>query len=140
MSDGKAQAALVGVPSDKIPLIWPDVLPFIERACTRTNGRYEAADILGFLLSGVCQLWVCMDAEIDAVAVTEIVCYPRAKAVRVFLASGRDHRKWIRFEPVIVEWAVAQGCTLIELWGRRGWIRALKHFLTTLVILERRIA
>lgn len=110
----------------------------VADVCALNHGRHQAEDIHGFLLKGICQLWLSWRDGIEAIAVTEIVCYPRLKAVRIFQLRGKDREHWLGFERLIATWAKSEGCTRMELIGRKGWSRVLPHW-ENHVFLERAI-
>ena len=70
--------------------------------------------------SGQLQLWPAPRGCL----VTEIVTYPRKRIFNVFLAGG-EFDQLIDMHNDMKRWAIAQGCTVATLHGRRGWTRAL---------------
>lgn len=56
---------------------------------------------------------------------TEIVNYPRCKALRIFLVSGEGLGAWPHWWAELEEWAVSLGCKRMECGGRLGWERKL---------------
>ncbi|TAK98939.1 MAG: hypothetical protein EPO08_17705 [Rhodospirillaceae bacterium] len=75
------------------------------------------------LLQGRLRLWA---GEKSAI-VTEIVTFPRLKAVNCFLVGG-DLSELFMIEKKIVEYAKAEGCSRITGGGRFGWTRVLKDY------------
>lgn len=132
------ESSLVGVPADHIGIVWPRIERLVASACRQTRGRFEPEDIKPILLTGRGQLWLSWrDGEPEAFCVTEIVCYPRTKICRLFLAAGKDRNHWLGFEPLVTAWAKSQGCTGFELIGRAGWRRALRNYEMTSIVLTR---
>jgi hypothetical protein len=86
------------------------------------GGTHDEKDVLDAVASGAAQLWM----RGDSAAVTEIVSYPRVKACRVWLAAGNleDIRE---IERQVEAWAKELGCSRLEIIGRKGWLRKLKH-------------
>lgn len=86
------------------------------------GGTHNERDVFDAVVSGAAQLWM----RGDSAAVTEIVSYPRVKACRVWLAAGNleDIRE---IERQIEEWARGVGCGRLEIIGRKGWLKKLKH-------------
>jgi len=35
---------------------------------------------------------------------------------------------WIKYLPLIEDWALSVGCTSLECWGRKGWLKILKDW------------
>ena len=69
--------------------------------------------------------------------VTEIVEYPRLKALNFFLVGGDLTELLERMEPVIVGGAKDMGCTRVAQTGRREWGRVLEPlgYQTTLSVM-----
>lgn len=95
-----------------------DCRAWIEAALAYSGGTHTFEDVADGIRSGRMQLW---PAE-DGCCVTEIVVYPRKKVLNGFLAGG-DMARIVDMIPDIEAWAAAQGCSGVELTGRRGWTR-----------------
>lgn len=95
------------------------LLPAIERA----KGTHSEQDIVDGLLNGMLTLW---PGEKSAI-VTEILLYPRIKALNWFLAGG-DLNELLGMEVKIREWAKENGCKRVTLGGRKGWKRVLPGY------------
>ncbi len=109
-------------------VLWPQVKPLIARVLDLDRaGRYQPIDVLQYLLSGRTRLWVSWnpdEKEVEGIAVTEIVEFPRAKECRIWLVAGRNMRAWAYEGRDMVEaFARAQGCTVMTGAFRRGWLR-----------------
>lgn len=96
---------------------------WIEDALEYNGGFYDFDDVAKGITSGQFQLW---PAD-DACLVTELLQFPRKRAVNVFLAGGNLERLEDMHKDVL-SWAQAQGCECALLSGRIGWARALKRF------------
>lgn len=71
------------------------------------------------------QVWIVVDDGIKAVVVTELRTYPTGlKALNLFAIGGAGMEGWSHLIEVVVEYAKAQGCDLVEGCGRLGWVRA----------------
>lgn len=118
-----------GVLKSAIATQWPHVEPWIVRALEQGNGEYEPADIRAQAEDGRVQLWAFLhDGEIVGAAVTQVVQYPRRKAVSLFLGAAKDglRDQWLPWLEGIEAWAsVAIGADAIEVKGRKGWARVL---------------
>lgn len=72
------------------------VMPAVQRMADGSEGRYWADDIAASLSSGRMQLWLALDgAEVACVMVTEIVTYPRVRAMRCVGVVGHRPRRWL---------------------------------------------
>jgi hypothetical protein len=83
-------------------LRWADrIRPHVAKMAEGSGGRYEASDIFSAMATGRILLWIAMDgAEIACVMLTEIVQYPRRRAMRCIGISGSRPRRWI---PLLAE-------------------------------------
>jgi hypothetical protein len=50
--------------------------------------------------------------------------------------GGRD--EWLKWLPLLEAWARAEGCDLLEIYGRPGWARLVRHDRRR-IVLERRL-
>jgi len=67
------------IPVQHIVDVWREVEPGIVRALEHSLGESDQYDILAELVRGQKQLWTVHDEEFEAVAVTEIGVWPKAK-------------------------------------------------------------
>jgi len=109
-------------------MLWPQVKPFVERVLALDRiGRYEPVDILCSLLAGTTQLWISWNPDekvVEAATITEIINYPRAKELRIWLVSGRNMRAWVfEMRDLLEEFARAHGCAAMTGAMREGWLR-----------------
>lgn len=76
---------------------WVDrVRPHLEKMAAGSDGCYETVDLLAAIASGEMLLWLVLDgAEIACVMLTQIVQYPRKRAMRCIGISGTRPRRWM---------------------------------------------
>lgn len=116
------------VPPDLIPGLWPRIFPHLTKAAEYTFGRYEAEDILEFVMHGGAHMWVALDDEgVKGITVTRFWEYPRKRCLDVVFLGGEDWDEWkdAMFD-IIQRWASESGCDVIESSGRPGFARAFK--------------
>ena len=70
--------------------------------------------------------------------VTEIIPFPRNRVLRVWLAGG-ELDELQRYQPALENYARSEGCSRIEIDGRKGWERALDGYKAERVILTKDI-
>lgn len=130
-----------GVQPADIERVWPYVETLIAEGCEQSGGRYWAEDIKGFLTESRMQLWVAHDGKTaHAVAVTEVLNYPRLKALNCALLAGKDPASWLgTVKNTLESYAAAHGCALTEIGGRKGWQRLLPDYRWTGITLEKRL-
>ena len=104
------------IPPEQI-LTWMDRLrPHIQKMADGSGGRYETSDILTCLATGAMQCFVAIEGiDLLAVMLTEIMNYPRFRAMRCIGISGRDAPRWTHLMTAIERVAKDNfGCTRIE--------------------------
>lgn len=93
---------------------------YIENALAYAEGTHTFDDIVHMVVTGRLMWWPLSRGFM----VTEVVEYPRAKHLNVFLAGGDlDEIRDTQEQLVLV--AKLAGCTALSLSGRRGWVKAL---------------
>lgn len=91
----------------------------IEAALVYAGGTHTFDDIVAGVAAGDYQFW----PGPSSVVITEIVEYPRLRALNFFLAGGGNLAELEAMTPHILEWGRTQGCTRALFTGRRGWTR-----------------
>lgn len=114
--------------------IWPYAEGMIEAAFRRTdldNIDQTKADVL----AGRALLWITwLDEEIKAALVTKIVKPHTIKACVLVACGGEGD--WPDLIETIKAYAREEGCAVMRLYGRKGWVRVLKDFKPMHVILD----
>lgn len=85
------------------------------------GGTHSVEDVLAMVRDGRAQFWP-RDGSGDGNIVTELVQYPRFKAINFWLISGCLH-DCLALEDEVLEFGRAEGCTVATAAGRRGWGR-----------------
>jgi hypothetical protein len=111
--------------------------PWIEAALKYSGGTHDWDDIVAAVKSGHMQFW----PGRSSAAITEIVVYPKMKALHVFLAGGKMGELIEMIDSAVV-WGTAQGCTSMTMAGRKGWekILARQGWKPVMSVMEREIA
>lgn len=111
----------MGVPAAQVDLVWPHVLPLIERVLAQADGDWSAADIRAALAARDMQLWLVLTGhDLSGCFVTELVRYPQQTAARCILLAGTALRDWLHLEATVADWARAHGAGRLEAWCRPG--------------------
>lgn len=92
----------------------------IEAALEYADGTHTFDDVVDMVMTGRL-FWHPLP---NSFMVMEIIDYPRAKHLHVFLAGG-DLDEIRATQPDLVDMAKANGCSAVSLGGRRGWVKAL---------------
>mgnify|MGYP000017541682 FL=1 len=93
----------------------------LESALIHGGGTHTYEDVLDAIILGDMIFW---PAE-KSCMVTEIVQYPRLRALHVFLAAG-DLDEIKDMESSLISFAKSIKCSTLSMSGRKGWERALK--------------
>lgn len=101
---------------------WERCKPYIEAALHHARGTHTVDDVWAAVQIGDAQFW---PGERSAV-VTEILHFPRKKALHFWLCGGDLKELVETIRPAIEAWGVEQGCAVATTAGRNGWRRALE--------------
>lgn len=123
------------------PLVSAQAMPFVERVVEVTGGRYTAKDMERFVLDGTLVAWVIYDrAEMIGWAASEILLYPQKKVCSTPFLAGDRLADWIdRLHQRIEEYARSVGCTAMEGWGLRAWVKFLPGWKVNYVALSKEL-
>lgn len=91
---------------------------YIEAALEYAGGTHAVEDIQAGINAGSLQFWPGPNSAI----VTEIIEYPRQRALNFFLAGGTLPELEVMV-PHIEQWGRERGCTIAVFTGRPGWER-----------------
>lgn len=99
---------------------------WIASALEMGAGTHTLDDVIAGLEAGDYQLWT----TDKAACVTEIIVFPRKKALNFWLMGGDLADAMERIEPVARAWGSDRGCSLFLGYAieRPGWDRALRKF------------
>lgn len=115
---------MLGEPASCIPL-----RPLIQRALDRAGNVMTIEDLYAFVLTDAVQLWTAPEEPFTSPAAacmfTELVTYPRVKAIRSMYTAG-NMRDAMAMVPRMARWALSQGCTRAEFAASPGWMRVAK--------------
>lgn len=92
---------------------------FISDALEYCNGTHDLQDVADQIYRGELQLWPANETAL----VSQIITYPKRKAIHIFLAGGNID-ELINMEESVFTWAKMQGCDLLTFSGRLGWSRS----------------
>lgn len=106
---------MLGEPSSLIP-----IRPLVQRALDRAGNVMTIEDLYTLVLTGASQLWLSPNST--ACMFTELVYYPRLKAIRSMYTAG-NMRDAMAMIPRMARWALEQGCTRAEFAASPGWLR-----------------
>ena len=128
------------VPVSEINAIWEKIK--IEVA--RTNDEvFNEDDVKSFIDEGYYTLWLIIEIktnEIIANFTTEYAYYPRNKICRIVTISGNRMNEWAKETLSTIEkWAVEQGCSHVDCYGRKGWKKILTEYLEHSILFRKQL-
>lgn len=129
---------LVVIPSEDINHHWVDIAPFIEQC--ETPG-WDVWDIRRALLKKEAQLWaVTTNGKISGIWITRIENSYSQRWGLVWVASGSGLENVDLYREHIEPWLREQGCSFIEVVGRKGWVKILPDYKEKGVILTKELS
>ena len=117
------------VPVSEITKIWNKIEPLVDKVIPYTYGRMITVDVLHSLIINHYHLWVIYKEkdEIEAIAITEFMKYPRKTVLLINFISGDKLDDWMKeLDRVLVKFSKESGCDFLEACGRSGWERKVK--------------
>jgi hypothetical protein len=97
-------------------------------------GLYDLDGVRAMVERGDAQIW----PTENGCMITTIETYPKAKVLRGWLAGG-NLEEIQKSEPNIAKWAKHQGCDLVMISGRRGWLKAFSGYSESCTSLFKRL-
>lgn len=120
---------LIPVHPQNLKLAWKDVASFIESALPHGDDKYGLEDIKELIAKELLILWVVYNEDTEKAEgciLTEVLKYPRAQALSIFLLAGNDFSAIVGVFEELMDYAKGVGCSRIEFYGRPGWEKVLK--------------
>ena len=121
------------VPREAIDIVWPDVINMLNKAVETSKGKYHINDIYEDLTKGFYNLWLIIDDKgedkVVAALTTRLIKYPNRSAMAMDWVGGKRMAEWL---PIAMEkltsFAKDCGCSHLEGYGRKVWIKVLKRY------------
>ncbi|EJN13423.1 hypothetical protein PMI42_03279 [Bradyrhizobium sp. YR681] len=118
--------------------IWSSAAPLLKRAITRT-GLAEFTTIERAILDGASLLWIAWNGfGIEAVASTSLEQTDAGKVCVITACAGAGMTRWLSLIRGIEDYAEAEGCRCVRIFGRKGWGRVLDGYEETYAIIDKR--
>ena len=117
------------VPTNEVTKVWNKVEPLVDKVIPYTYGRMLTVDVLHSLIINHYHLWIIYKEkdEIEAIAITEFMKYPRKTVLLINFISGDKLDDWVKeLDKVLVKFSKESGCDFLEACGRSGWERKVK--------------
>ena len=122
--------SMVIVPAEYVKDIGDSLVYMLKRAAKRGVGGFEPDYFLNLCSTRRAELWLGLNGNVIAgTMITMSFAYPAYTGLRLVLASAAPG-SLKAFGPLaweaIHKWATHTGASVIEAWGRPGWMRGLK--------------
>ena len=116
---------VVGIKSDQVEKIWHDAGKKFDKIFARFDLGFTSDFLLKKIKKREMQLWKVGDAYM----ITRIECHPDLKVLSVPFLAGENMDFWLdSVIDMLKQFAVAHDCKYIEVFGRKGWGKALKDY------------
>jgi hypothetical protein len=131
---------LLCCPPDMVGDVWPIVRSMVAQAPVKTD-MGSVSELDTDVLSGRALLWIVHSDErgIEAATVTRLDLTEHSKVCTILACGGAERSRWLQLLPEIENYAKAEGCDGVRLYGRRGWKRALPEYREIGVVMERKL-
>jgi hypothetical protein len=134
-----ASVELFCIDPQRVHEVWPKVEHLVAAAVRRT-GLSHSADIEYDTLHGDGLLWLaCRGDTIEAAATTVLTETDTTKVCVLTACGGARMRGWLPLLAKIEDYAKAEGCGCLRIYGRKGWARVLTDYRVEHVILRKEL-
>tara|TARA_Y100000114_G_scaffold28021_1_gene23631 strand:+ start:96 stop:524 length:429 start_codon:yes stop_codon:yes gene_type:complete len=121
------------VPREAIDIVWPDVINMLNKAVETSKGKYHINDIYEDLTKGFYNLWLIIDDKgedkVVAALTTRLIKYPNRSAMAMDWVGGKRMAEWLPIAmEKLISFAKDCGCSHLEGYGRKAWIKVLKRY------------
>jgi len=134
---------LVCVDPADVRRIFPLIASRVRVAMRRT-GLSDFWSIESDALSGHSLLWLALSGTrdavtINAVAVTRLELTDAGKVCVITACQGKGMTRWLPLISGIENYATAEGCRCVRIFGRKGWLRVLDGYEQKHVIMDKEL-
>ena len=118
---------------ENIDYAWLNAMPWIQKSLGSINNYHtELEHIQAQLREGFMQLWSIQDTRQGnkpiCFIVSHIVQVEGFRTLIIRWCGGERIEEWLEEITTMEKWATNQNCHKVEIWGRPGWIRAMRRF------------
>ena len=129
------------IPTEKIPEIWDLIEPYVQEFSESKSSRTTVENLKNLFYSGKLRCWVVWLEEEQKIQAVVGVTVKQAengeKIASIAMAQGYRRKDWIDIVKDIEEWARNEGCSVVQLSGRKGWARDLEDYKIRLYLMEK---
>lgn len=131
-----SSAELVCVDPKQVAYFWPHVEPLL-RPAIQNVGLSDFDDIATDILNGDALVWIAFNGKIKAAASTILQKVGDARICVLTACGGEDMHDWLPLLARIEDYAKAEECNCLRIYGRDGWQRVLDGYERKAVVLEK---
>lgn len=110
---------------------WHILEPHVESALGHSVGEMTSFDIALLAMIEKAHIWLTVDQNdsIASVIVTRFIEQTRRKTMLIQTCGGsvEEWDAWTAHHDTLIKFAQDNRCSSIQIWGRKGWQRRLRH-------------
>lgn len=108
--------------------VWHLVAPWIAQAIGQEDTWTDLSTIHERAKQGIARIWIGenLKHEIDVVLVSETWHMDGRQILVLRWLAGKNMEEWLQDISVVEAFAAANGFHAVQIWGRPGWIKAMK--------------
>lgn len=115
---------------------WPHIEPLLRPAIENV-GLNNFEDIEESILIGCGLVWIAWDEKIVAAASTTLERIGSDLICVLTACGGSGINEWLPLLNKIEEYAKAEGCKAMRIFGREGWLRVLDGYHKMAIVIEK---
>ena len=109
--------------------VWPHAQGLISKSLDHAQGQLSIDDIADKIVNDQLQLFIASSMDgIEVNFTTQVVVYPTYQALRIIHLGTVEGMDYDAMEVIMDMIADSYDCKRIELYGRKGWEKALKDY------------
>ena len=86
-------------------------------------------------------LWIAWNGEaVEAAAATTLINSEIGKVCIIAACGGSEMHCWLPLIREIENYAQAENCTRVRIYGRKGWLRALSGYEAKYIIMDKELS
>ena len=130
---------LILIPPEHVARVWNNIAPLIAAAMVKTQ-LSDFGILKQQIHDGHALLWVAFDGSVfKAAAATQVSIVNGRKYCTIIACGGSGRRDWLPLIHGLENYARAENCEAMRIYGRHGWSRVLPDYKIVGHITERKL-